>query len=353
MHRCTRSASVLCARSGPVAICLTLIVSLVAVPSCGRALPPDQPTTGPGGADYTHASVTQSTYGEEGEQYWLIEPNDPAPESAPLIVFNHGWAGMLPGYYAAWIEHIVRRGNIVLFPRYQASLSTPPSRFLPNAIQAATDGVARLQDGRHVRPDLDRFALVGHSMGGQLTANMAAVAADVGLPTPGAVMCAEPGGPKDDVWWHHLFEDLSQIPAGTLLLTLVGDADRFVGETGARMIYEGATQIPAQDKDFVVLVSDDYGQPHLVANHLAPVAMMECNLFAPEFGISLLTIDVADLSVNALDTYGTWKLFDALTDAAFYGTNRQYALGDTPEQRFMGEWSDGTPVRELVVTDDP
>jgi hypothetical protein len=24
-----------------------------------------------------------------------------------------------------------------------------------------------------------------------------------------------------------------------------------------------------------------------------------------------------------------------------------------PEQRFMGTWSDGTPVTELVVTDDP
>jgi hypothetical protein len=59
------------------------------------------------------------------------------------------------------------------------------------------------------------------------------------------------------------------------------------------------------------------------------------------------------MMVNALDFYGTWKLFDGLTDAAFYGKNREYALGNTPQQRFMGVWSDGVPVKELKITDNP
>jgi len=29
------------------------------------------------------------------------------------------------------------------------------------------------------------------------------------------------------------------------------------------------------------------------------------------------------------------------------------ALGNTPEQRFMGVWSDGTPVVEAEITDQP
>ena len=58
-------------------------------------------------------------------------------------------------------------------------------------------------------------------------------------------------------------------------------------------------------------------------------------------------------SLDALDYYGTWKLFDGLMDAAFYGKNVQYALGDTPEQCYMGKWSDGTPVKELRVTERP
>jgi hypothetical protein len=57
--------------------------------------------------------------------------------------------------------------------------------------------------------------------------------------------------------------------------------------------------------------------------------------------------------VNALDYYGLWKLLDALCDAAFYSRNREYALGNTAKQRFMGTWSDGVPVRELIVTNKP
>jgi hypothetical protein len=57
--------------------------------------------------------------------------------------------------------------------------------------------------------------------------------------------------------------------------------------------------------------------------------------------------------VDAIDWYGYWKLFDALCDAAFRGKNRKVALGNTPEQRYMGKWSDGTPVKELVVVADP
>jgi hypothetical protein len=61
----------------------------------------------------------------------------------------------------------------------------------------------------------------------------------------------------------------------------------------------------------------------------------------------------ADRTLDALDFYGTWKLLDGLTDAAFYGRNRNYALGNTPEQRFMGTWSDGVAVKELMVIDHP
>ena len=54
-----------------------------------------------------------------------------------------------------------------------------------------------------------------------------------------------------------------------------------------------------------------------------------------------------------MDYYSTWKLFDALTDYAFYGINGKFCLGNTPEQKNMGNWSDGTPVKKLIITDNP
>ena len=74
----------------------------------------------------------------------------------------------------------------------------------------------------------------------------------------------------------------------------------------------------------------------------------------PEVGTGILPGGGAtERTIDALDFYGTWKLFDGLTDAAFYGKNGNYALGDTKEQRFMGGWSDGAPVKELIVTAHP
>ncbi|MBM3858310.1 MAG: alpha/beta hydrolase [Verrucomicrobia bacterium] len=314
--------------------------------AAAQILPPAQPKTGPGGAEYSHQAVVSKSYGKGGKAYWLFEPSNPAPTSAPVIVFNHGWILMEPRHYDAWIEHLVKRGNIVIFPRYQNSAFTSPTKFAPNAAAAIKDAIQRL--GR-VQPDLSRVAMVGHSMGGIISANLAALWRDVGLPQPKAVMCAEPGGTRGPgQWMGAKLEDLSRIAPETLLLCVAGDRDSMVGSAEAKRIFKETTQVPATNKSFVVLQSDDHGKPALVADHFAvcapsPVKRGE----RVSFFVKLAR------APDALDFYGTWKLFDALCDAAFYGRNRQFALGNTPEQRFMGTWSDGAPVKELKVVVAP
>ena len=111
--------------------------------------------------------------------------------------------------------------------------------------------------------------------------------------------------------------------------------DNIVGRRSAKTIFYNSIRIPLLQKDFIIQRTDRYGSPDLIANHIAP----SCSYFFN--------------TVNAMDFYSTWKLFDALTDYAFYGINGEYCLGNTYEQRFMGLWSDGTPVKELIVTDTP
>ncbi|MEW5802021.1 MAG: alpha/beta hydrolase [bacterium] len=289
---------------------------------------PAQPSTGPGSIDYAHSQVTRSSHGAGALHYYIYEPDLPRPDNAPLIVFLHGWGGTDPGIYDAWIQHIVKRGNIVVFPTYQ-TMVTGSVQYTSNSIQAVVDSLKTLNSEGHVEPDLSRFAVVGHSCGGILAANMAALAETAGLPVPKAVMSVEPG-----ISSSFKLEDLSTIPSNTLLLSLVGDRDGVVGASDAKNIFWNTSQIPFDNKDFIIMVSDSHGSPSLHADHFAP-----CCSHSNE--------------TDPLDYYCLWKLFDALTDAAFYGENREYALGNTPQQRYMGEWSDGTPVRELVVTDNP
>src|SRR5262245_60241027 len=103
---------------------LTVLLALFSLTifSAQRPTPPAQPDTGPGGKQYAHAAVKKTRYGNGNQEYWIFEPDAPKPASAPVIVFIHGWGGMNPLYYGAWLDHLVKRGNIVVYPRYQATL---------------------------------------------------------------------------------------------------------------------------------------------------------------------------------------------------------------------------------------
>src|SRR5690606_41858475 len=106
----------------------------------------------------------------------------------------------------------------------------------------------------------------------------------------------------------------------------------------------------------VRLLSDDHGAPARVADHRAPTApgvLIDGHLLPGWLrGDAVLELQFGrrgPMVVDALDYYGTWKLLDGLVDAVFHGVHREYALGNTPEQRFTGLWSDRVPVREPHV----
>ncbi len=336
--------------------------------SAQRATPPAQPETGPGGKQYVHAGVTKNRYGAGNQEYWIFEPDSPKPTSAPLIVFIHGWGGMNPLYYGAWLDHLVKRGNIVVYPRYQATLLTPIKEFTPSTLGAIKDAINRLQtEPGHIKPDLNKFAVVGHSVGGLLAASVAALASESNLPQVRAVMSVEPGITEAPI--NIPLADLKKMPAETLLLAVAGDQDTLARDTDAKRIYYESKMVPAANKDFVMMVTDTHGAPSLQASHRAPTAMNRSYDNGEGVGGGPVNPDrvgsargngpssqdrrLETMMINALDYYGTWKLFDALCDAAFFGKNREYALGNTLKQRFMGVWSDGTPVKEMIVTDNP
>jgi acetyl esterase/lipase len=238
---------------------------------------------------------------------------------------------MFPFWYQTWIDHIVKRGNIVVYPRYQQTwLPLGVFHFYSNAITAVKNALHELEQEDHVKPELDHFAIVGHSYGGGITCDMAVLAESEGLPIPKAIMPVQAG------FW---LTNLSLIPGSILMIVIYGEDDPLIKKWMEKQIFYGADKIPLENKDFVTQVTDTYGKPDLIADHSAPLAP---------------TIPLAGFGkTDAMDYYSTWKLFDALTDYAFYGINREYCFGNTSEQRFMGLWSDGTPVKELKVTDSP
>jgi len=322
----------------------TFVIGLIATATAAgeKPTPPAQPTSGYGGSTYAHAKVVCHTYEEGVKQFWVFEPAEPRPETAPLVVFNHGWMGLKPSTYEGWVNHLVRRGHIVIYPRYQNSAMTLPLTFTRNAIDAVKGALEELKKDGHVRPDLERFAIVGHSAGGAITADMAARAAKEGLPAPKALMVATPG--RGMVNARSRFfppADYRHIPRDIYALVLAADEDLVVGDGSAKDIYRGLSHIDPDRRDYITVRTDRHGSPPFLADHPGP-----CSPVRPH---PIIT----GRRTNAVDYYVYWRLCDALLDVAFNGADSKHCLGNTPEQRFTGRWSDGAPIKELVVTDKP
>jgi pimeloyl-ACP methyl ester carboxylesterase len=226
---------------------------------------------------------------------------------------------------------------------------TPTAEMVPAALSAVRVGLARLESMWPVQLAEPQLVWVGHSLGGTLATVLAAGAVENGLPATAALMAVEPGGET-----RLALGDLSGLPSEALVLLVVGDRDVVAGDATARSIRAAISHMPDGNVDFVTVRSDDRTVPALVASHVAPLATVAG--FPPdvETGNSRLeTIREARavdrFPPDALDYYGYWKLLDGLLDAAFSGANREYALGGTTAQRFMGVASDGVAVTQLVI----
>lgn len=310
--------------------------------------PPGQASDGrPGGLLATYSAVDETAISGASSalDYWIFEPrlsgSYPAGNPLPVVIFLHGYSADDPRSYRGWIDHIVKRGRLLVYPRYQSGALTATSAFTPNAISAVRSALnllaARSPAGNNL-PDLSRIAVVGHSIGGVVSVNLAADWMNEGLPGAGsqplAVFAVEPGKTWGNGNGKMPLSDLGRIPASTLLLTLSGDDDTVAGWCDAKAFWHKAGNVPATNKDYVIVRTDRHGRPGIVANHSAPTAL-----------------DSALNGPGAFDWHATWKLFDGLSGAVFESSYRDYALGGGYQQTSMGSWSDLVPVTPIEVPD--
>ena len=321
--------------AGGVLLAAVLTVAAFAsfAPTAFAATPPAQPAAGPGGAGYQWSTyiVRSVTFSDHAKDYWTYEPSGwqgggSAPATAPVIMFQHGWLGDNPSYYSDWIAHLARKGNVIIFPRFQTSAFTPPANFTPNAIFSIQNALSMLAAQATVKPDTSLgMTLIGHSWGGPVSVNIANRWQSAGLPQPKAVLLVEPYNKTID-------SSLSGIPSTAKMDCVVGNVDTTTGRTGCDVIWDKTGQIPSANRNYVWMFSDAHGSPGLVADHRLP------------------TTGTSGSALNALDWYGIWKLGDGLRDCVVLGTNCNYALGNTSQQTYMGLWSDGVAVTPLSVT---
>lgn len=299
----------------------------------------------PDTSKYIHQSVSfDFIEGDKAAQdVWVFQPKSPKPKQADVVIFNHGYGAYNPACYGAWIEHLVKRGNIVIFPRYQhTSYTTLPGTYTEHAAQAILNSIDWLKkDTGRVQPNLEHVALVGHSFGGVISANLVLKYKEFKLPKPKALMVCQPGTGGFKSGRYKSYEDMDTT---IYLLSVIGEDDFVVGGFfGKELFYK--TKIPTSRSNLVIHKRDLSNG--ITATHNEPVAVDKTYDGDVTSGVILGSYAVN--KEDQVDYYCYWKLFDALLDCSFYDKNCQIAFGNTPEQKYMGVNEEGEPIEELEV----
>jgi acetyl esterase/lipase len=183
----------------------------------------------------------------------------------PVVVFLHGWAATDPLIYGPWLRHLVDQGDAVVYPAYQVGPFDPPNHALAGALAGIQNGLRVL--GKRAGP----LVVAGHSAGGALSADYAAVAARVGLPKPRAIMLAYGGRKLPRIPFSIPAVDPARIPASVRILALAGAQDHEVGDVTARATVAGAVHVPRARRRLVI-VRDPAVDGHIGPQKTAPAA---------------------------------------------------------------------------------
>jgi acetyl esterase/lipase len=354
-------------------IALALAAATLAGAPAQAAKPPEQSPTGPGGTDYVAEGVTRRALGRASAPIYVFHGDNEPKEPRTVVVFLHAWGATNPAIYGGWIEHMARKGHVVIFPRFQEINRTRPAEGTANAIQMTRDALAALASDPAARPDPNRLVVMGHLAGAAVAANVAAAGGAEGLPVPRLYFGIMPGGIASDAKERGiLLEGLDRIQPSTLMVTMIGDREHLPSDKAARRILRAASAVPLERKAFLRILSDDHGFPPVSATLAAPGSYKDAydgaKLVAPpdpprdpkaarwkwsaDMALTgpqtVIAQQLAGNATDVLDWNGFWKTLDLAMQTAFLDGDGM-ALRKTPALFEMGRWSDGWPVRRITA----
>jgi hypothetical protein len=192
---------------------LALLLLIAVAAGCG----------GGGGTAYPDKASETGPFVKGSKGAWLFRPSG-KPKN--VVVYFHGQGGPIeatPKNHRPWIQHLVDRGSIVVYPRYETNYEVDPLLFALKGVQRALKDV-----------DVKGLPVlaIGYSRGGALAVEYGAVAPGNDVPVPSQIMSVFPAGQGNE---RHLI-DLSTLPDSTRLLIQIGTDDTVVDGAGARYL---------------------------------------------------------------------------------------------------------------------
>ncbi len=308
-----------------------LSLALYTAPGCQRAVAP-KPGAG--------LEVVDNFRADTG--FYLFAPTDAGEaDSLGLVVFVHGYGALNPYNYAGWIRHLVERGNVVVYPRYQRALIPPGTkRFAGNAAAGIRSALTRVAD-RGWAVDTNALVYIGHSYGGAISAFLMARPDSLRVPhAAGGLLCA-PGTSKLTGSRLRTYTD---IDTAAQLLIVSSAGDHTVGDEFSRLLFDSTAA--GTRRLWIVQTGEEYADGGYGQGHnesYSPDASLDN-------GVHNFTFRRAESvgRTDALDTLLYWPLGDQLVAAA--RSRGLHPLFERPVRAFaMGDWAEGTPRRSFAV----
>ena len=187
---------------------------------------------------------------------WIVRP---AGTPKRLVIFFHGQGGeteATPANHRQWIDHLVKRGAVVVYPRYEQIYS-------PAVLAPAIAGIQRAS-GRLELKGLPVLAL-GYSRGAALAVEYAAVAPRRHVPVPDAVESVNPVPYGETA---HIV-DLAPVRPHTVLAVIVSEKDPHAAD-GAELLLQRLRVVGFPGSNIELNIARSHGD--FTADHLAPLS---------------------------------------------------------------------------------
>jgi len=192
---------------------------------------------------------------QDANGVWIFKP---AGKPKRLVIFFHGQGGATettPENHRAWIDHLVSKGAVVVYPRYEMLYSA-------SVLKAANAGIKTAAD-RLELTGIPVLAL-GYSRGAAMAVEYAATAPGEHLPVPTAIESVNPVPYGEQA----RIVDLRPLRPKTLMAILVSDKDPHATD-GASLLLHRLRDAGFPGQQVELNIAHSHGS--FTADHLAPL----------------------------------------------------------------------------------
>jgi hypothetical protein len=225
-----------------------VLAALLVVAGCG----------GGGGSAASARPSVEGLHTTQANGAWIFHPAG-APKR--LVIFFHGQGDdteSTPLHHRDWIDHLVKKGAVVVYPRYEQGASRA-------VIGPAVTGVRKASERLELK-GLPVLAL-GYSRGAALAVEYAAVAKHEHAPVPDAVESVNPV-PYGE--WAHVV-DLRPVRPRTILAVIVSEKDPHASD-GAGLLLQRLRDAGFPGSQIELNIARSRGS--FTADHLGPLSSL-------------------------------------------------------------------------------